>query len=56
MMKINTGAMLLLALLLAACGQPEPEPEERLRPVRYVTVNDDRAFRDRSFSGTSNPG
>jgi RND family efflux transporter MFP subunit len=46
-------AGLLFALLLSACGKPEPAVEERLRPVRYITVNDDRAFRDRSFSGTS---
>ncbi len=53
MMRIRLGGLLLVTLLFAACEGPEPTAEERLRPVRYVTVNDDRAFRDRSFSGTS---
>ena len=52
-MKTSIGTLLLLVLLVAACGKPEPEIEDRLRPVRYITVSDDRAFRDRSFSGTS---
>lgn len=41
------------ALLLVACGDPEAPAEERLRPVRYVTVDDGGNFRNRSFSGTS---
>lgn len=39
--------------MLAACGEPPAEPRDLLRPVRYVTVNDDNVFRERSFSGTS---
>ncbi len=46
-------AALLLPLVVSACGEPVETVEERLRPVRYVTVSDDRAFRDRNFSGTS---
>ncbi len=38
--------------LLAACGDAEQVVEERLRPVRYVTISDDAAGRDRSFTGT----
>ncbi|MBT8087986.1 MAG: efflux RND transporter periplasmic adaptor subunit [Gammaproteobacteria bacterium] len=53
MMRISLGVLLLVTLLVAACDDPEPAAEDRLRPVRYVTVNDDRVSRDRSFSGTS---
>ena len=45
--------MLVASLVLAACGKPEEAVEERLRPVRYVTVSDDSVIRGRSFSGTS---
>lgn len=44
---------LVAALILTGCGQSDEAFEERLRPVRYVTVSDASAFRDRSFSGTS---
>jgi len=40
-------------ILLGGCGPSDEAFEERLRPVRYVTVSDASAFRDRSFSGTS---
>lgn len=52
-MTTRLAGLLLLPLLVSACGEPVESVEERLRPVRYVTVTDDRAFRDRSFSGTS---
>lgn len=41
------------SFFLGACGEVEAPPEERLRPVRYITVSDDSVFRDRNFSGTS---
>lgn len=40
-------------LLLGACGPAEQEQEERLRPVRYLTVENNRMFRNRDFSGIS---
>ncbi len=52
-MKSSVFAVLAATLLLGACGQSDEEDEERLRPVRYITVSDDSVFRDRSFSGTS---
>ncbi len=54
-MSFRTGNVVLLAGLLAmsACGKVEAPAEEQLRPVRYITVSDASAFRDRSFSGTS---
>jgi len=45
--------LLIAILILAACGKPDEAVEERLRPVRYVTVSDDSVIRGRSFSGTS---
>ncbi len=39
--------------MFAGCGKSDEAMEERLRPVRYVTVSDASIFRDRSFSGTS---
>jgi RND family efflux transporter MFP subunit len=45
--------LLASLLLLEACAREEAPPEERLRPVRFITVSDGAAFRDRSFSGTS---
>ncbi len=45
--------LLAAGLLLAACGGSDSPLEERLRPVRYMTVSDAGVFRDRSFSGTS---
>ena len=43
----------IVPLMLSACGSREEPPEERLRPVRYVTVEDNTAGRGRRFSGTS---
>lgn len=45
--------LVVLALLLGACGGNDSPVEERLRPVRYLTVSDAGVLRDRSFSGTS---
>jgi len=53
MMKTSVFALLIATLILAACGKPDEAVEERLRPVRYVTVSDDSVVRGRSFSGTS---
>ena len=52
---MKTGVCFLFAatLLLGACGEADDAIEERLRPVRYLSVSDDSVFRDRSFSGTS---
>ncbi len=52
-MKSGVCALLIAALILVACGRSDEAVEERLRPVRYVTVSDDSVIRDRSFSGTS---
>ena len=53
MMKASVCTLLIATLILAACGKTDEAVEERLRPVRYVTVSDASVFRDRSFSGTS---
>jgi RND family efflux transporter MFP subunit len=53
MMKVNVSLLLAATLVLSGCGQSDETFEERLRPVRYVTVTDASEFRDRSFSGTS---
>ncbi len=48
--------LLVLALAIFAasgCAQDEAPVEERLRPVRYLTVESNSLFRDRVFSGTS---
>lgn len=45
--------VLSLAITLYACGGPSETVEERLRPVRYVVVDDSSVFRDRSFTGTA---
>lgn len=45
--------ILSVSFVLGACGKSDDVFEERLRPVRYLTVSDASAFRDRSFSGTS---
>jgi RND family efflux transporter MFP subunit len=52
-MKSSVCALLIATLIFGACGGPDDAVEERLRPVRYVTVSDDNVFRDRSFSGIS---
>ncbi len=55
MMSFRLNKLIFIAGLLAlgACGEADAPLEERLRPVRYITVSDDSVFRDRSFSGTS---
>jgi multidrug efflux system membrane fusion protein len=45
--------LMLTAFLVTSCGGGEEEAEERLRPVRYITVESNDGFRSRSFSGTS---
>jgi len=52
-MKIGVCTLLIVALLLGGCGRSDETAEERLRPVRFVTVGDASVFRDRSFSGIS---
>lgn len=44
---------LLAASFVGACGPSDESVEERLRPVRFLTVSDGSEFRDRSFSGIS---
>jgi multidrug efflux system membrane fusion protein len=53
MMKTSVCTLIVAILILGACGKTDETVEERLRPVRYVTVSDDSFSRDRSFSGTS---
>lgn len=53
MMKRNVCVLLVAIVFSAACDRADNAVEERLRPVRYVTVSDASVFRDRSFSGTS---
>jgi len=52
-MKTSVFTLLIAALMLGGCGQSDEAIEERLRPVRFVTVGDASVFRDRSFSGIS---
>jgi multidrug efflux system membrane fusion protein len=52
-MKLSISALLVATLIVSACGKTDDPVEERLRPVRYMTVTDASVFRDRSFSGTS---
>ena len=52
-MKAGSFLLLVAALLIGGCGQSDVPPEERLRPVRFITVSDANVFRDRSFSGIS---
>ncbi len=47
------GLIAATLLLTIACGEAEAPHEERLRPVRYLTVSDDSVVRDRNFSGIS---
>jgi RND family efflux transporter MFP subunit len=44
---------LALNFLLSGCGEPESVEEERLRPVRYMTVDGNASARVRSLTGTS---
>ena len=53
MMKNSLFTILVAMLVLGACGKSDEAIEERLRPVRFVTVSDASDFRNRSFSGTS---
>jgi multidrug efflux system membrane fusion protein len=53
MMKLCICTLLVATLMVSACGKSDDTVEERLRPVRYMTVTDASVFRDRSFSGTS---
>ncbi|MDH3275774.1 MAG: efflux RND transporter periplasmic adaptor subunit, partial [Gammaproteobacteria bacterium] len=52
-MKLSICTLLVATLMVSACGKSDDSVEERLRPVRYMTVTDASVFRDRSFSGTS---
>lgn len=52
-MKSSVFAMLVAVSIVGACGQSDEPAEERLRPVRFMTVSDGSEFRDRSFSGIS---
>jgi RND family efflux transporter MFP subunit len=52
-MKSSIYTLLVATLVVSACGKSDDPIEERLRPVRYMTVTDASVFRDRSFSGTS---
>lgn len=52
-MKTSVFALLIATLVVTACGKPDEAVEERLRPVRYVTVSDNNVIRGRSYSGTS---
>ena len=52
-MRISTYIVLLASLVLGACGDAGDTAEERLRPVRFMTISDVDVDRDRSFSGTS---
>lgn len=43
----------IVVVLLSACADEQLPTEPRLRPVKYITVSDEGATRDRSFSGIS---
>ena len=45
--------VICMMLALAACGDAVDTVDERLRPVRFMTISDVDVDRDRSFSGTS---
>ncbi|MGI9204253.1 MAG: efflux RND transporter periplasmic adaptor subunit [Woeseiaceae bacterium] len=42
-----------VSILLSGCAEKQQSTEPRLRPVKYMTVSDGGATRDRSFSGVS---
>lgn len=52
-MKNGLFTILVAVLTLGGCGKSDEAAEERLRPVRFVTVSDASDFRNRSFSGIS---
>lgn len=43
----------LVTALLASCSKDDAPAEQALRPVKYMTVTDSGATRDRSFTGIS---
>lgn len=53
MMRRRVQGLGVILLAICGCGQDEAIVEERLRPVRYITVENNSLFRDRVFSGTS---
>ncbi len=52
-MKLRILIVTAVGLAVGACGEQSQEFEERLRPVRVISVSDDNVFRGRTFSGTS---
>ncbi len=52
-MKLKALAVIAVGLAVSGCGEQTQEFEERLRPVRIMTVSDANVFRGRTFSGTS---
>ncbi len=53
MMRLRLQGLAVALLAMWGCSQDEAQVEERLRPVRYLTVESNSLFRDRVFSGTS---
>jgi RND family efflux transporter MFP subunit len=51
--RLGAIAASIAMLSIGACGKTDEMGEERLRQVRYMTVNDGSGHRNRSFSGTS---
>jgi len=43
----------IATVVLSGCSEEQQPTEPRLRPVKYLTVSDEGATRDRSFSGIS---
>lgn len=52
-MKLRILIVTAIGFAVSACGEQAEELEERLRPVRVISVSDDNVFRGRTFSGTS---